>query len=110
MNRGLMLQPPFGFDRGHASSACRGNCLTEDRILNIATCKHSSHAGSRGIRLGLDVAVAIEIELPFENIRVGIVADRDEQSIDFEFGCLVRLYVSQLEAGDTGSFLSDDFV
>src|SRR5262249_30608118 len=71
-----MFQPAFGFDRSHASGACSSDGLPENRILNVATGKHAGNIRTCRIGLRLDVPMAIEIDLPFENIRVRIVTDR----------------------------------
>ena len=45
-----------------------------------------------------DVAVVVQLELPFEQLRVRVVTDRDEQSVGGEVGDLIGLHVLELHA------------
>ena len=91
-----MLQPPFGFDRRHTPGTRGGNGLPEYGILNITARKNTRYIRAWGIRLRLDIAVIIEIDLSFKDIGVWIVADRNEQAIDLEFRSLLCFDVTQL--------------
>src|SRR5690242_17197402 len=64
----LMLQPPLGFDGRHTSGTRGGDRLPEHGILDVAARKHARYIRPCGIRLGLDIAVAVEIDLPFKDI------------------------------------------
>ena len=75
-----VFQPAFGFNRSHAARSRRRDRLTENGILYIAACENARNVGPCGIGLSDDVSTIIKIDLTFENIRIRIVADRNEQS------------------------------
>src|SRR5690348_1332078 len=76
----LMFQPALGFDCRHTSGTRCRNRLPEHGILNVAACKHAGDTGPGRTAFGLDITVAVEIELPFEDVGIRIVTDSDKQS------------------------------
>src|SRR5437868_5910537 len=105
-----VFQPAFGLNRSHAAGAGSGNGLAEYGILNVAARKHAGNVGAHRIRMGLDVAVAIEIDLAFEDFGIRIVTDRNEKPVYLKFRCCLGLYIPEFQSGDTCLFFSDDFV
>src|SRR2546429_605357 len=78
-------------------------------IHGAAGCERAGNRGLRARLLHDDVAVVVELELPFEQLRVRVVADRDEQTVGREIGDLLGLHVLQLHAGHR-SFGADDLI
>ena len=76
-----LLQKTLCIQRGHAARRGARDRLTVDVILHIARGKHAGHAGLRGkallAALGDDVAV-FQLQLVFENIGIGRMANGDE--------------------------------
>src|SRR5436190_17050760 len=105
-----VFQPAFRFNRRHASCTGGRDGLAKDRILDVAAGEHAGNVGARGIVMGLDVAVAVEIDLAFTNFSIGIVTDRNEEPVDLEFGCILRLHIPESQSSDTAFLFSDDFV
>src|ERR1700742_899022 len=99
----------FYFEGGHAAGAGGGDGLAVAAILNVSAgvdaLKLHALAGDEDVVLALDVAVGVEIELAFEHLGVGLVADAEEDEADGECPALVGLLVVELEAADT--FLID---
>ena len=90
-----MFQPTLSFNCSHTSRAGRGDCLPEYRILNVTTGEHTRDVRARRIRLGLDIAEAVEIDLAFEDLGVWIVSDCYKQPVDLEFRRLLCLYIPE---------------
>src|SRR5262245_5585870 len=97
---GQRLEVALGLHGGHAARAGRGDRLAEDVVLHVAGGEHPVDGRLRGAALGDDVAAVVEVELPLEEVRVGVVADRDEQAVDLEARLLPGLRVAQLERLD----------
>ncbi len=89
-----MFEPALCLDRGHATGACGRDCLTENRVLDIATGKDARNVRPGRTGLGLDVTLFIKVYHALEDLRIGVVADRDEQAVDGQFGLLLRLKIA----------------
>src|ERR1700727_3450926 len=76
-------EDPLRFDRGHAARARGGDGLPVVVILYVAR-----REDTRDIRLGSvmgeEEAVVVNIELAFEHFRIGVVADRHENTGSFQ--------------------------
>src|SRR5450759_2855201 len=87
----------------HAARAGAGHGLAIDMVLHVARREYAGHAGGSGIALltaaGEDVAV-LHFELPLEDLRIGRVADGDEQSMNLEFLGAAGLDVLDAYSGD----------
>ncbi len=78
---GNVVEIVFGVDRRHAARTGGGHGLPIDVILHITRRKHTGHVGVAALP-GDDIAVGIELDLPFEQLRVRRVADRDEYAVE----------------------------
>ena len=78
---GDVVQVMLGVDRRHAARPGRGHGLPVDVILNVARRKHSGHVRVAAV-MGDDVAVGVELDLPFEQRRVRRVANGDEHAVE----------------------------
>src|SRR4051812_7641294 len=70
----------LGVDGGHAAGAGRGHRLAVGRIGGVACREDAGHAGLGGARGDLDVADVVGLELAPEELRVGVMADGDEEA------------------------------
>src|SRR5689334_13481340 len=93
-----MRHPPFGLDRSHTSGSGSRDRLTKDRILDVATGKHAINIGTSASRYRFNVAHFVEFDLPSENLRIRMMADRHEESVDVEHGRLPGFDVSELQS------------
>src|SRR5438093_3056295 len=85
----LRLEEPLRVDRGHAARAGCGHRLAVARVLHVAAGKDAGHARLGGARPGDEVAALVHLELAREELRVGLVADRDEEALGLERAALV---------------------
>src|SRR5690606_35914413 len=78
---GRILQPSLSIQGRHAAGAGAGDGLAIDVVLNIARGENAGNGGHGGQALqaasGNDVTI-FHFELPFENGRIGLMADRNE--------------------------------
>src|ERR1700761_6241174 len=95
----------FYFEGGHAAGAGGGDGLAVAAVLDVTAgvdaLKLHALAGDEDVVLALDVAIGVEVELAFEHLGVGLVADAEEDEADRERPALVGLPVVELEATDT---------
>ena len=75
--------------------------LAVRRILRVATSEDPGDRGVRRLLLRQDVAALVHVELAREELRVGLVADGDEEPVDLHRTRRARLRVREDEAGDT---------
>src|SRR5436190_20817958 len=73
-----VFQPTLRLNCCHASCAGGRNCLAEYRILNIPAREHTGNVCASRIRLGLDITVAIQLNLTFENVGVWVMTNRNK--------------------------------
>ena len=90
---------PLGVERAHTARAGGGDGLPVDVVLDVADGEHA-----RDVRLGRaglrdQVAVLVVLELVDEELRVRVVADRDEEAAGLDLERLARLGVAQPDAG-----------
>src|SRR5205823_14804059 len=89
------FQKSFSFQRGHASGAGGSDRLTEAAVLYVPASKHSRYT-SRNVILCHQVAVAVHIELTFEYLGVGNVADPQKHSAGSKIPDSSSLQIAQL--------------
>ena len=77
----LSFQEPLRFDRGHAAGTGRGDGLAVMMVLHVAGGENAFDVRFRAV-VRDQVAVFVHIQLAFEELRVGIVADGDENAGD----------------------------
>src|SRR5262245_62055264 len=76
------FEEALGVDRRHATCAGGGHGLAIARVLRITTSEYSGYARDRRLATGEDVAPIVHLELIAEELRVGLVPDCDEDSVD----------------------------
>src|SRR5471030_889144 len=98
-----VVQVFFRVQCRHAARAGAGHGLAINVVLHVARREYAGYAGGGRIALvtaaGEDVAV-LHFELPLEDLRIGCVADGDEQSMHFKFAGSATLYVPDADSGD----------
>ena len=98
--------------RRHTTGARARHRLAIDVILHVARSEYARNIGHRGVSVvaafGFNVAVR-HIDLAFENLRVGCVADGDEHALERHvFGFRFRR-AFDANAGHA-RFIADDFI
>src|SRR5476651_2413927 len=100
-----VVQVFFRVQRRHAARAGAGHGLAIYVVLYVSRREYAGYAGGGRIALvtaaGEDVAV-LHFELPLEDLRIGRVADGDEQSMNPEVLGNAALGVLDAYSGDTG--------
>src|SRR5205809_4310600 len=96
----LRLEEALRVDRGHAARAGGGHRLAVARVLHVAAGEDAGEARLRRARPGHDVAALVHLELACEELRVGLVADGDEEALGLERAALVGACVLDHHAGD----------
>ena len=91
----LRREEPLGVEGRHAAGARRGDRLAVDVVLHVA-----GREDARDVRLGRaglrhEVAVLVVVELVDEELRVRVVADRDEERAGLDLLRLAGLGVAQ---------------
>src|SRR5581483_10900072 len=76
----LALEPPLRVDRRLAAGAGGRDGLAVVVVVHVARGEDALDRGERGPALHLEVAVLLELELIGEELDVGRVADRDEET------------------------------
>src|SRR5579863_3134847 len=95
----VSFQELFGIEGGHATGAGSGYGLAVAVVLHVAGNKDAGN-GSQGAVFGYQVAVGVHIELTFEDRRVGVVADGDEDAVHCDFARLLCLWIAEPRAFD----------
>src|SRR5207249_3179667 len=96
----LRLEEPLRVDRGHAARAGGGHRLAVARVLDVAAGEDAGDVGLRRPWPGHDVAALVHLELAREELRVGLVADGDEEALGLERAALVGARVLDHHARD----------
>src|SRR5262249_42350862 len=94
------LEVALGLERGHASAAGRRDRLSKREVLDVARCEDARYAGRSTPRLDLDVAVRQQLDLAAEDLRVGLMTDRDEETVDGPLRLGPGLHVLQAHRRD----------
>jgi hypothetical protein len=68
--------------------------------LNVTSSENTLHRRERGSRLGLDVAVLVEVELTLDELRCRDVTDGVEKTVCGEVALLLGLGIPQPEGGE----------
>src|SRR6267154_1294674 len=105
----VLLQEPFGIQRGHAAGSRRRDCLAIAVILDIASDKDARDGGFAAIQRDW-IAVGVLFKLAAEHGSVGIVADGYENTIQLKFAAHIRLRVAQASAADMPVDMRKNFV
>ena len=79
-DRFLRFQPLFAVDGSHAAGACGGDRLAVEVVVHVAGHEDAGDAGPRAV-VRFDVARLVHLQLPFEDLGVGLVPDGDEQAV-----------------------------
>ncbi len=91
----------FDLEGGHATGTGGGDGLAVAAILDVSAGVDAGDSlaedGDEDVVFGLDVAIAVEVELAFEHAGVGDVADAEEHEGDGKGGALAGLAVDELE-------------
>src|ERR1017187_6056700 len=87
------FQISFRFYRGHAARAGRGNGLAVSPVLHVAGMENARDAGARAA-LGDDITVGIGLDLAFEYLGVGNMADGHEEPIHVLLPDFIGLEIS----------------
>ena len=108
----LAVEPAFGIKRGLATRSCAGDGLTVGMVFDVTCRPYAFDIGRADVvartAFGFQVAGFVHIELAFENIGVGFMADGDENAFDDDvFGSAVIVF--QTSTGDA-AFVAQDFV
>src|SRR5262249_53895675 len=85
-DRGIVesFEITLGLERGRAAGARGSDRLTVHVVLHVAGGEDTGYRRRGGGGLGDDVSARVELELAGEQLRVGFVADRDEDAGDVE--------------------------
>ena len=83
-----VAQVPLGVERRRAAGAGGGHGLAVGVVHEVARGEHARQLGARGLALGEDVAVLVDLDLALDDLRVRAVADRDERAVDLELALL----------------------
>src|SRR5947207_9094485 len=92
-----MIEETFGVDRRHTAGSGRGDCLSIYGILHIAAFEDSGNVSGRRMTGGFQIANFVHLELAFEKISVGFVADSDEDPFAIERPLFSALDISQMD-------------
>src|SRR6185503_3431187 len=87
-------QKPLRFQCGHTAHSGSGDGLPEYLVLHIARCKHAGYVGARGIRSGLDVTVAIEVDLAIKELRRRDMSNGHEQPVSRKRPCFTGIKIA----------------
>ena len=93
-----VAQVPLGVERGLAAGAGGGDGLAVGVVDEVAGGEDAGQVGPRRLALGDDVALVVDVDLAADDLRLRLVADRDERAADLERPSLAVLGVAQ--AGD----------
>src|SRR5690242_15654336 len=94
----LGLEPALGVDGGHAAGAGRGHGLAVRRVRDVARREHAGHARARAAGFYGQVAARVHRQLPGEERRVRLMADRDEHAGRRVLADLAGLQVLEADA------------
>src|SRR5262247_2893130 len=102
------LEVALGLERGHAAAAGRRHRLSKREVLDVARREDARYAGLRAPRLDLDVAVRQQLDLAAEDLRVGLMTDRDEEPVDGPLRLGPGLHVLQTHGRDLAQLDVED--
>ena len=74
----MLFQKLLDFDRGHASASGGGDGLAITAVLHVAAGKDSVDA-SHHVVVRFEIAIGVGVELAGKHLRVGFVANTEEQ-------------------------------
>src|SRR4051812_25096541 len=91
-------EKPLGVERSHRARAGRRDRLAVDVVLHVADGEHAGDVRLGRVRLRDQVAGVVVVERLEEELRVRVVADRDEEPFGWQLPRLVGLRVAQADA------------
>ena len=94
----LGFEPAFGVDRCHAPHAGSRHGLPIRVVDAVTAGEHAFYRCPRAF-VDDDVSGGVEVDLPFEELRLGVMSDGDEQSASVTDQLRAGLDVAQLERG-----------
>src|SRR3954451_9396835 len=89
---------PLGIERPHGARARGGDRLAVDVVLHVADGEHAGDVRLGRVRLRDQVARVVVVEPVEEELRVRVVADRDEETVRGQLPRLVGLRVAEAGA------------
>ena len=100
----------FGLKCGDTAAAGGDDCLTVLRVANVAGGENAFDAGLAAVVFGYDVVFLVQMQMSFNQIRIGVVSDGNEDAVDGDVRRIVGFDVFQPEAGYAErAFRSEDF-
>src|SRR5260370_34615554 len=105
----VLFQELFGVQGGHAAGAGGRDCLAIAMVLHIASDENAGDGRLAAIQ-GNKVAVGIHFEFATEDNSVGVVADRDKDTIKLVLGGGIGCRIAQAHAADATVGLGETLV
>src|ERR1041384_4714065 len=96
-----MVQKTFGIDGRHATRTRSRNGLPVNRILHVATRKHSRNVCRRRMSGSLQIPNLVHVQLAFEQLSVRLVTNRNEHTLTMKNLLFARLQISQTNTRNT---------
>src|ERR1700691_3295414 len=100
------FEPSLSIDRRHASSARGRDCLPINPISNVACGKDTVDISVGGTRLYFQIAEFIHVELIAKDLRVGLMADRDKNSVGTKLTLLAGAQFLETNTAHTFNWLA----
>ena len=69
-------------------------------VDQVAGGEHARHAGARGLAIGDHVAVVVGLDLSGHELRLRLMPDRDERTVDLDHLLLARVHVLEHRAAE----------
>ena len=88
----------LGVESRHAARTGGGHCLAVDLIHDVPAGEHAGDARPGGPWLDQDVAIVVELQLAFEELGRGLVANSDERPFDIDAANCAGALVLDVEA------------
>src|ERR1700722_17096835 len=104
------FEPSLGIYRRHASGARGGDCLPIDPIGNVACGKDAVDIGVSGSRFYFQIAEFIHIELITKDLRVGLMADRDKNSVGTKLTLLAGAQILETNTAHALNWLAINLI
>src|SRR4051795_5965772 len=89
---------PLGVKRGGTSGACSGDGLTVRMVDQVSTGEHAREVGECGAPLHEHVPVAVDVDLPLDELAARIMPDSYEHAGDVEVALLASCSVAEPKA------------
>ena len=100
----------FGLKGGDAAAAGGDDSLTVLRVADVAGGENAFDAGFAAVVFGYDVVFLVQMQMSFNQIRIGVVSDGNEDAVDGDVRRIVCFDVFQPETGYAErAFRTEDF-